>query len=65
MNYIRVDVTALIPVKNEDLPAYEATDIDEATANQREWFEDGLTPLGELIDGCVTKVTFTTVKDAT
>lgn len=60
MDYIQVNVTALIPV--EDLSHYEATTLDEAVDNQRQWFDDDSMELGDILDVDDVTVTFTAVQ---
>jgi hypothetical protein len=64
MNYIQVNITACIEVPKEHLEFYEASSIEEAVKNQQQWYKDGSIGLVELIEDCVTEVTFTAIKDA-
>lgn len=65
MNYIIVNMTARIPVR--DLSHYEAESIDQAADNQAQWFEDGCISLDELVDGgdhsFIESITFTGVTE--
>jgi hypothetical protein len=64
MDYIQVNITARIAVPKEHLEFYEASSIEEAVKNQQQWYKDGSIGIVELIEDCVTEVTFTAIKDA-
>jgi hypothetical protein len=53
-----------IEVPEDHLELYEASSIEEVVKNQQQWYKDGSIGLAELIEDCVTEVTFIAVKDA-